>query len=334
MDEISRRRVLVGAGLGTLSVGVLGLGAVAPSGPASAAALKPVRAGENAPIALFWPGLIAVKNGFYTDEGLQVELDYVGSVTASVQQLIGGSLDFAYSTCEVALQAIEKGADMSIVGSTAIKYPYSMMSARDVRTAADLKGKKVILPPPRQDISIFFDRWLGDNGLKPSDVDKVYDGATPNRYAALTSGAVAAAAVSQPFDFRAASEGYNKLVDFGAYVKDYAFVVILARKPWLSSNADTARAYLRAVSHAIDWFYDKTNRDRAIEILSAASKQDRTAVAKTYDYYADELMPFSRKLALPAASVQNVATALGDLGILRSPQTTVKAALDLTYLPQ
>lgn len=322
------RRTLLAAGAGTL-----GAAQLARPGPVAAAGATKISAGENAPIALFWPGLIAVKNRFYEAEGLQVEINYVGSVTASVQQLVGGSLDFGYTTCEVALQAIEKGADASIVGGTAIKYPYSMMSARDVKVAADLKGKKVILPPPRQDIAIFFDRWLQENGVRPNEVDKVYDGATPNRYAALASGAVVAAAVSQPFDFRAAAEGYNKLVDFGAYAKDYAFVVILARKRWLRDNGEPARAYLRAVSHAIDWFYDRANRDAAVSILVAASKQDQGIVARTYDYYCDELMPFSRKLDVPVASVQNVAKALGDLGTLKAPNSAM-ASVDLGYAPR
>lgn len=331
MKNITRRASFAGAGAvlsGAVASGVVGLW------PARgiAAGLTQVRAGETAPIAIFWPGMIAEKKGFYADEGLQVELNYVGSVTAGVQQLVGGSLEFGYTTCEVALQAAEKGADISIIGGTAIKYPYSMMSARNVKTAADIKGKKVILPPPRQDISIFFDHWLQANGLKPDDVDKVYDGATPNRYAALASGAVAAAAMSQPFDFRAASEGYNTLVDFGIYIKDYAFVVIIASKPWLKANGDTARAYLRAVSRSIDWFYDKSNRDAAIDILTAASKQDRAIIARTYDYYCNELMPFSRKLDVPVASLVNVTNSLHDLGILKQPQSAA-AVLDLSFAP-
>ena len=164
MNTLTRRSVLAGAGLGALALD----GSAVPR--AQAASLRKVIAGENAPIALFWPGLIAVKNGFYGAEGLQVELDYVGSVTASVQQLIGGSIDFCYTTCEVALQGIEKGADAVIIGSTAIKYPYAIMSAPDVKTAADLKGKKVSLPPPRQDIAIFFDRWLQEDGVRTQDV--------------------------------------------------------------------------------------------------------------------------------------------------------------------
>ena len=326
MTNMTRRITLAGAGLAAFGATELW-----PVG-GLAADLKQVRAGENAPIAIFWPGLIAQKNGFYKAEGLQVELNYVGSVTAGVQQLVGGSLEFGYTTCEVAMQAAEKGADISVIGSTAIKYPYSIMSAPGVKTAADIKGKRVILPPPRQDISIFFDRWLQSNGLKSDDVDKVYDGATPNRYAALVSGAVAAAAMSQPFDFRAAAGGYNKLVDFGLYARDYAFVVILARKPWLRQNGDTARAYLRATSQAIDWFYDPSNRDAAIDILSAASRQDKGIVGQTYDYYCNDLMPFSRKLRIPPASLANVASSLGELGILKQPRSAA-AVFDSSFAP-
>jgi NitT/TauT family transport system substrate-binding protein len=322
MVRITRRVLMAGLGVG---VGLV-------QATRAYAQAKKIQVGEIAPIGIFWPGMIGLKENFYAAEGIQVDLNYVGSNTASVQQLVGGSLDITLATCEVALQAIEKGADISILGGTAVKYPYSMMSAKDVKTAADIKGKKVMLAVPHQDLDIFFDRWLKSNGLTPQDVDKVFDGATPNRYAALASGAVAAAAVSQPFDFRAAAEGYNKLVDFGVFVENYAFVVILSRKSWLKDNTATAKSYLRAVSRSIDWFYDLANRDAAIDILSTASKQDKATIAKTYDYY-QELKPFSRHLELSKASVQNVADTMAQVGALKAPQQAI-AGLDLSLAPR
>ena len=64
MRVLSRRTVLAGSGM-------LGLAGSAVT-RAKAAPLTKIIAGENAPIALFWPGLIAVKNGFYTAEGLKL----------------------------------------------------------------------------------------------------------------------------------------------------------------------------------------------------------------------------------------------------------------------
>jgi ABC-type nitrate/sulfonate/bicarbonate transport system substrate-binding protein len=267
--------------------------------------------------------MIATNKGFYVAEGLEAETTYVGNVSATVQQLVGGSFDVGYSGCEPTLQAFEKGADISIIGAMSSTYLFSMMSAPNIRTASDLKGKTVVLPVPKQDISIFFDRWLHENGVKSEEVDKVYDGTSPNRYKALASGAVVAAVLGAPFNHRAAGEGYNSLIDFSTFVKNYVNVVILARNSWLKDNPDTARAYLRAVARAVDWFYDPANKDEAIDILARVSKLDRALVLTTYDDY-QRIKPFRRGLTIPVSSVQVVANSMAELGLLKSAQSVMR----------
>ena len=58
-----------------------------------------------------------------------------------------------------------------------------------------MKGKRVILALPKSALTVYWNRALEQAGLKVSDVEQVYDGATPNRYAALVSGTVQAAGV-------------------------------------------------------------------------------------------------------------------------------------------
>lgn len=65
---------------------------------------------------------------------------------------------------------------------------------------------------PKDAISAYFLKWLSEGGVSGSDTEIVYDGATPNRFAALTSGAVSATVLAQPFDLRASGDGYNKLL--------------------------------------------------------------------------------------------------------------------------
>src|ERR1700742_3541978 len=47
--------------------------------------------------ANFWPELIAAQKGFFSDEGLDVDVVYVQSSAALVQQLAAGSLGVAMS---------------------------------------------------------------------------------------------------------------------------------------------------------------------------------------------------------------------------------------------
>jgi NitT/TauT family transport system substrate-binding protein len=218
-----------------------------------------------------------------------------------------------------------------MIGGGVVKYPYSIMAAKGVTKVADLKGKKIILPFNKDLLTIVWNRWVSEQGMNPKDIDQVYDGATPNRFAALTSGTVQAALLGQPFDFKAAEQGYPKLVDLGAYGKQYGFLVFLGRPNWMKDNPDATRGYLRAISAAIDWIYDPANREEAIAILAKGTKLDRTLAAQTYDYYVKELQPFSRNLAIPPEIVDSTVKTLIELGDIRQP---TKPLIDASYLPK
>jgi NitT/TauT family transport system substrate-binding protein len=306
---------------------------IALAAPTEAQTRKKVRTGEVAPIALFWPGMIAQKQKFYEREGLEVEQNFVGTVGGIVQQVIAESLDFGFTTAETAMRAIDKGADVVIIGETVIKWPYSIMVQKDIRTAADLKGKKVMLPTPRQGFAMIWYRWLKEQGIDPKSMDDVFDGATPNRYAALVNGAVAATTVSQPHDFMALQAGYRQLVDFALTKQDYSFVVIVTTRKMLKEQPDTVRAFLRAVAKATDWWYDPANKEAAINILQEYSKAERPVIVQTYEYYFDKIKtPYSRNAAIFTAGEQGLISLLADDGAIsdRSPARYIDAA----YLPK
>jgi NitT/TauT family transport system substrate-binding protein len=271
---------------------------------------RPVIIGQVAPIALFWPDFIAQQKGFYAAEGLDVESVFVGSVASAAQQTVSGSIDISFTTAEVAIRAADKGGGIVIIGETLYKWPYSFMAAKDIKTPQDLKGKKVILSTPKQDLTLLWEQWLRDNGMEPSDVDQVFDGATPNRYAALANGAVQVAVLSQPFDFRAISEGYTQLFETSFTKKNYSFVIIAARGRLVHDNPETARAVVRAVAHAIDWWYDPKNKEEAIDILQKVSKQDRALIEKTYIYYHEAVLPYSKGAALHTDGFENLLNTL------------------------
>lgn len=271
-----------------------------------------IKVGNVAPIALFWPDFIAQQKGFYTEEDLDVESSFLGSVAGIVQQIIGGSIDVGFTTAETAIRAADKGGDVIVLGETVSKWPYSFMAAKDIKKPQDLKGKKVILSTPKQDLVYLWNDWLRENDMKPSEVDQVFDGATPNRYAALANGAVQVAVVSQPFDFRAIQEGYTQLYDTSFMKKQYSFVVVAARRNWTHDNPKVAAAFMRAIGKAIAWWEDPKNKDEAIDILQKVSKQDRALIIKTYEYYHDKVHPYPKDAQLQAIAFKNLVDVLVD----------------------
>ncbi len=302
-----------------------------PARPAAAAEVVKFPVGAVSKTAADWPEYVAVAKGFYAAENIAPEVTYVGNVANAVQQTVGGSYVLADSTFDTAVRAIAKGANVVMIGSTLIRYPYSVMVAPGIHTAADLKGKRIILPFSKDFLTVFWNRWTASQGVAPEAIEQVYDGATPNPLAALMSGGVQAAALTQPFDFRAADQGYGKLVDLGEYAKDFGFLVIVARPEWLAANGEVARAYLRAQSKAIDWIYDPANRAEAIDILARSTATDPAVAARTYDYFVNDLHPLSRKLAIPDQVVKATVDTLVELGDIERP---TRKFVDLSFLPQ
>lgn len=317
-----------------MGLGVIALALMAAVGTAAAQAPKKINVGDVAPIAADWAHFVASDKGLYAREGIDPQVTYVGNVANTVQQMVGGSFDIAVSTFDTAIRAIGNGADAVLIGGVVVKYPYSIMAAKEIGKVQDLKGKQIILPFQKDLLTIVWNRWVREQGMQPADIDQVYDGATPNRFAALTGNRVQAALLGQPFDFRAADQGYKTLLDIGAYAKDYGFLTLMARPKWLADNAETARAYLRALSAAVDWIYDGANRDEAIAILAKGTKLDQPSATRTYDYFVNTLQPFSRKLAVPQNIVDSTVKILVELGDVKQVALAGKTLVEAGYLPK
>jgi len=299
---------------------------------APAAQTKPMVVSINANIGLYWPQLAAEKYQEIKKGKVDYEMVVVGNAAQQLQQLIGGSIDVAYTNCDLAVKAKDKGGDVVIVGGAVNIYPYTIMSAANVRSPEDLRGKKVILPFKTSLLTVFLNRWLKENGVNPAEVDQVFDGATPNRYAALRNGIVSAAVVSQPFDFRAEEEGFNQYFSY-AKLGEYAFTCAVVNRAWAERNADKLRAHLQEMSDVTAWLYDPANREAAVSVLVEVSKQPAPLVEKTYDYYFNEIKPFSKGMAVTRVGLQKLLDVLKETGDV-SAKWKIEDFIDTSYLPK
>jgi ABC-type nitrate/sulfonate/bicarbonate transport system substrate-binding protein len=140
--------------------------------------------------------------------------------------------------------------------------------------------------------------------------------------------------LSQPFDFRAAADGDHKLLDVGAYAKQYGFLVILSTPAWLKTHGTEARGYLAALSDGVDWLYDESNRDAVIKILAAHSKLAPQYATQTYDYYINGLKPFSRHLTIGPDVVDSTVNTLVQIGDIKESEIQRAKIIDAAYLPK
>src|SRR5437868_6512120 len=157
---------------------------------------QPARAAETVTIGLVgstgpthWPIHIGLKKGYYAAEDIKLDMIFIQSSGALLQQLAAGSLDAALSVGLVdPIYAIDKGAAISIVRLEMQLSPYALIGKKSYSKIEELKGKTLMVDGPKGITKIYVERMLAAHNIKPSEVDFVFVGATAARFSALQAG--------------------------------------------------------------------------------------------------------------------------------------------------
>ncbi len=92
------------------------------------------------------PSLVAQAEGYFKDEGLDVELKPVARGAVAIEAVSGGSVQFAESAHTTFFSAINKGLPLEGVAVAARGYYGKLIATpenKDLKTFADFKGKKI-----------------------------------------------------------------------------------------------------------------------------------------------------------------------------------------------
>jgi NitT/TauT family transport system substrate-binding protein len=295
--------------------------------PPSRAAEKITLGTVGQPAANLWPVLIAADKGFYTDEDLQADIVYVQSSAALIQQVAAGSLGIAISAgLADPIRAVSMGAPISLLRIDVQSPPYDLVAKSSIASLKDLKGKLISLGGAKDITRIYVDRMLEPNGVKDGDFDMVFAGATTARASALLAGAVDAAILFPPFNFRVETKGFKSLGLASDYAKDLPFSGIVANTVWGSANKPIVEKVLRAENKGIAWFEDGQNRDEALRILKAASGLNEEDIEKAYDFFHNGHY-FEPTGKISRIKLQALAKAMESLGDLPGTLDVDKAAL-------
>jgi ABC-type nitrate/sulfonate/bicarbonate transport system substrate-binding protein len=176
----------------------------------------------------------------------------------------------------------------------------------------ELRGKTISVGGAKDITRLFLERMLATQGLNPGDFDLVFAGATSARFAALTSGAVDAALIAPPFNFRADAAGFNTLGSAIEYV-DLPFAGIVVNRTWAAANRATVDKVIAVYNRSIAWFYDAQNRSEAAKILVEVSKMQLEDVEKAYDFLTKNHL-FEQTGKVSKAKLGALVQALQELG--------------------
>ncbi len=192
------------------------------------------------------------EKGFYREEGLEV-LPIQAGMLPGIQGLVGGSFDFSQILGQGA-GAILRGVPLKIVMVFDTRPLNWLYARKEIKSLQELKGGKQIA------VSSFgaaLDQMTRDllpkHGINPQkDVVLRAVEPTPNRLAALMSGAVDAAVVNQMDRIIAKKNGFNELLFYG---DDLEFVTAGAVTPerTLAQRPELGHKFLRGTLRGFHW---------------------------------------------------------------------------------
>src|SRR5688572_8230158 len=146
------------------------------------------------PLLYYLPLTIAERKGFFKAQGLDVEINDFGGGAKSLQALIGGSVDVVTGAYEHTIRMQAKRQDVCAVVELG-RFPAVVIAARkdragDIKSAADLKGKKIGVTAPGSSTALIAQYAMVKAGLKPTDAAFIGVGGGAGAVAAMKKGEI------------------------------------------------------------------------------------------------------------------------------------------------
>jgi NitT/TauT family transport system substrate-binding protein len=241
------------------------------------------------------PFYIAIEKGYYDEEGVRWEKYNVEPGTL-MQLLTTGQVDAGYNLLATLIQPLANGLDVKIplaLHTGCVKVLVKPDS--DIKTVADLKGKKIGTDGMATSSTVIPQRYLGELGIKASGEDSevewvVYP--STELPLALERGLVDAIGLGDPRAQIIENAGQGRVIINSAtddYLKNEFCCVTPLRTEFVEKHPVVAAAFIRAIQKGAKFVQD--NPDETARILQeknyvAGEPEVNAQILRTYDYRA------------------------------------------------
>jgi ABC-type nitrate/sulfonate/bicarbonate transport system substrate-binding protein len=270
-----------------LSVLTLALAAAWPiSSHAQAAKMTVGQTGTNPGTSLFF---IAEKEKLFAKHGLDVNI-IKSNTAAAVQAMLSGSMHMATGSGAAAFTTatIEGAPPFVLVGSWVNVFPYKVMALKEITKIEDLKGKTGHVGAPFGTIPDTALRFaLAKLKLDPEKDVKLVQSASADPAAILASmdrGDVQFGILAAPFDRIAERRGYRTLLALPELGIPWQQNGEWVQRSYLKSNRDNVVRFMRAISDAMNIYFQQ--KEKTVPYLTEfmGSKPEDTEYA--YELFA------------------------------------------------
>ncbi|HEX9805106.1 MAG TPA: NrtA/SsuA/CpmA family ABC transporter substrate-binding protein [Candidatus Dojkabacteria bacterium] len=216
--------------------------------------------------------LIAEDQGYFQDNGLDVQINEYPSGPAAIDALLKGDVDFAIAADFVCVSNISTNKDLRIISGVSSGDAFKFLGRKDkgITQSADLNGKRIGVT--RKGLGEFFlGQLLTLNGLYFHDVT-IVDLQPDEIVIDLEKGKIDAAVVFNPYAYNIQDILRENILVSSAQGSQRAFTVALSTDTFINSQPDTVRRYLNALYQSEELL--KRDEHRGKIILAKAMEYD------------------------------------------------------------
>lgn len=301
--------------LKTLGAGLLALAMLGGTANAQAIEKPKLTLGVGGkPLLYYLPLTIAEKNGYFKEQGLDVEINDFGGGAKSLQALIGGSIDVVTGAYEHTIRMQQKGQDIRAVLELG-RYPGIVVGVRKelaakVKGPADLKGMKFGVTAPGSSTHFFLNHYLGRGGVKPDEVSIIGAGGGASAVAAMKKGEIDGISHLDPVITKLEADGDivvladsrteegNKQLFGGSNPA----AVLYIKQEFIEKNPVTVQKLTNALYKALKWLEKATPEDVAKAVPVEYHLGDMALYLKAVK---SSMPTYSKTGVVPAAGMQS-----------------------------
>lgn len=257
--------------------------AVAMASEASGAgrAAQPLQIAVTEPNDMSWIIYgIAIESGIAAEEGFALELQSA-TTNVAIPAIVNGDLGYT-AQVGTAMRAAAQGLPLRVTAIFADAPLQSLLVRPSVREPGDLVGQAVGVSTSGATAHLATVAMLEALGVHEQQVNWVFLGAQPARFAGLDQGLVQAAAITAPLDLQAERDLGYKILVRAADVVHIPFVGIATSTARIRDEPDELRRLIRLGLRSMQFIRERP--DEANEVARRWLKlDDRDLVARSME---------------------------------------------------
>ena len=276
------------------------------------------------------PNYAATDKGFFAQEGIQGDVVLIGSTDTLVQALIAGQVHVAIVDPSAAINAVERGAALKIIGGTVPIAAYTLVGCPKYKSIKELKGTTLGVVSLVSGSTIFLREMLKAQGLELNrDYMIIQNGPTSQRLASLKGCNTSATMILGGDLPRSRELGFPEIARLQDYIPNLQFHSLIVDGRWAETNSQLTVRYLKAMVRAMQWAH--AHKEEAADLVTK-----RTGIQLKYtrptveEYLAQGII--SRDGSVNREGFQRLIDLMGDRLFKSRPYPAPEKYLDLSYL--